>query len=39
VGGRPVVEGGELRTVDGAQVATEITDASRRLGAAWETQP
>ena len=33
VGGRPVVEGGELRTADEAQVALEITGASRRLAA------
>ncbi len=31
VGGRPVVEDGELRTVDEAQVAGEIAGASRRL--------
>jgi cytosine/adenosine deaminase-related metal-dependent hydrolase len=31
VGGRPVVEGGELRTADEAQVAAEIDRESRRL--------
>jgi hypothetical protein len=31
VGGRPIVEGGELRTADEAQVAVEIARASRRL--------
>jgi cytosine/adenosine deaminase-related metal-dependent hydrolase len=33
VGGRPVVQGGELRTADQAEVATEIARASRRLSA------
>jgi cytosine/adenosine deaminase-related metal-dependent hydrolase len=33
VGGRPVVEGGELRTADEEAVATEIALASRRLAA------
>jgi 8-oxoguanine deaminase len=33
VGGRPVVEGGELRTVDETQVAVEIARESRRLAA------
>jgi cytosine/adenosine deaminase-related metal-dependent hydrolase len=31
VGGRPIVEGAELRTADAAQVAVEIARASRRL--------
>ena len=31
VGGRPIVEGGELRTVDESSVAGEIARASRRL--------
>ncbi len=31
VGGRPIVQGGELRTVDEAQVAVEIARESRRL--------
>ncbi len=31
VGGRPIVEGGELRTVDESLVASEIARASRRL--------
>jgi 8-oxoguanine deaminase len=31
VGGRPIVEGGELRTVDESSVASEIARASRRL--------
>ena len=31
VGGRPIVEGGELRTVDASSVAGEIARASRRL--------
>jgi cytosine/adenosine deaminase-related metal-dependent hydrolase len=31
VGGRPIVEGGELRTADEAQVAAEIGRESRRL--------
>jgi cytosine/adenosine deaminase-related metal-dependent hydrolase len=38
VGGRPVVEAGELRTVDEAQVATEIARESRRLAARAETR-
>jgi cytosine/adenosine deaminase-related metal-dependent hydrolase len=38
VGGRPVVEGGELRTADEAQVAGEIARASRRLAAKTEAQ-
>jgi cytosine/adenosine deaminase-related metal-dependent hydrolase len=33
VGGRPVVEGGELRTVDVAAVARSVARASRRLAA------
>jgi cytosine/adenosine deaminase-related metal-dependent hydrolase len=33
VGGRPIVEDGELRTVDEAQVAAEIARESRRLAA------
>jgi cytosine/adenosine deaminase-related metal-dependent hydrolase len=33
VGGRPVVEGGELRTADEGEVAAEIGRASRRLAA------
>jgi cytosine/adenosine deaminase-related metal-dependent hydrolase len=33
VGGRPVVQGGELRTADQAEVAREIARASRRLAA------
>jgi cytosine/adenosine deaminase-related metal-dependent hydrolase len=33
VGGRPVVEGGELRTVDEAQVAADLARESRRLAA------
>jgi cytosine/adenosine deaminase-related metal-dependent hydrolase len=33
VGGRPIVEGGELRTADEAQVAAEIGLASQRLAA------
>jgi cytosine/adenosine deaminase-related metal-dependent hydrolase len=31
VGGRPVVEGGELRTADEEQIAAEIAIESRRL--------
>ena len=31
VGGRPIVESGELRTVDEEQVAAEIARESRRL--------
>jgi cytosine/adenosine deaminase-related metal-dependent hydrolase len=38
VGGRPVVERGELRTADQAQVAAEIDGASRRLATAWEVR-
>jgi cytosine/adenosine deaminase-related metal-dependent hydrolase len=38
VGGRPVVEGGELRTVDEAQVAAEIARESRRLAARAEAR-
>ena len=38
VGGRPVVEGGELRTADEAQVASELARASRRLAAKAEVQ-
>ena len=38
VGGRPIVEGGELRTVDEAQVAAEIARASRRLAARAEAR-
>ena len=33
VGGRPIVEGGELRSVDEGQVAVEIARESRRLAA------
>jgi cytosine/adenosine deaminase-related metal-dependent hydrolase len=33
VGGRPIVEAGELRTVDEQQVAGEMTRESRRLAA------
>jgi cytosine/adenosine deaminase-related metal-dependent hydrolase len=33
VGGKPVVEGGELRTVDEAGVAADIARESRRLAA------
>jgi 8-oxoguanine deaminase len=38
VGGRPVVEGGELRTADEAQVAVEIARASGRLAARAEAR-
>jgi cytosine/adenosine deaminase-related metal-dependent hydrolase len=38
VGGRPVVQGGELRTADQAEVATEIARASRRLAAKAEVR-
>jgi cytosine/adenosine deaminase-related metal-dependent hydrolase len=38
VGGRPIVEGGELRTADEAQVAAEIARASRRLVAKAEAR-
>ena len=38
VGGRPVVEGGELRTADEAQVAAEIERESRRLAARAEAR-
>ena len=38
VGGRPVVEGGELRTADEAQIAVEIARASRRLAARAEAR-
>jgi 8-oxoguanine deaminase len=38
VGGRPIVEGGELRTVDEAQVAAEIERESRRLAAQAEAR-
>jgi cytosine/adenosine deaminase-related metal-dependent hydrolase len=38
VGGRPVVEGGELRTADEAQVVDEIAGASRRLAAKVEAR-
>ena len=38
VGGRPIVEGGELRTADEAQVAVEIARASRRLAARAEAR-
>jgi cytosine/adenosine deaminase-related metal-dependent hydrolase len=38
VGGRPIVEGGELRTVDEAQVAADIARASRRLAATAEAR-
>ena len=38
VGGRAIVEGGELRTVEEAQVAGEIARASRRLAAAAEAR-
>jgi cytosine/adenosine deaminase-related metal-dependent hydrolase len=38
VGGRPIVEGGELRTVDEAQVAVEIARQSRRLAARAEAR-
>ena len=38
VGGRPIVEGGELRTADEAQVSVEIARASRRLAAKAEAR-
>ncbi len=38
VGGRAIVEGGELRTVDEAQVALEIARESRRLAARAEAR-
>jgi cytosine/adenosine deaminase-related metal-dependent hydrolase len=38
VGGRPIVDGGELRTADEAQVAVEIARASRRLAAKAEAR-
>jgi cytosine/adenosine deaminase-related metal-dependent hydrolase len=38
VGGRPIVEGGELRTVDEEQVAVEIARESRRLAARAEAR-
>ena len=38
VGGRPVVDSGELRTADEAQVAVEIARASRRLAARAEAR-
>jgi cytosine/adenosine deaminase-related metal-dependent hydrolase len=38
VGGRPIVYGGELRTVDEAQVAAEIASESRRLAARAEAR-
>jgi cytosine/adenosine deaminase-related metal-dependent hydrolase len=38
VSGRPVVEGGELRTVDEAEVAAEIARESRRLAARVEAR-
>ncbi|HEX4672536.1 MAG TPA: 8-oxoguanine deaminase [Solirubrobacteraceae bacterium] len=38
VGGRPVVEGGELRTVDDALVAADIARESRRLAAKAEAR-
>jgi hypothetical protein len=38
VGGRPVVEGGELRTADEVQVAAEIARESRRLAAKAEAE-
>jgi cytosine/adenosine deaminase-related metal-dependent hydrolase len=38
VGGRPIVETGELRTVDEAQVAAEIARESRRLAATAEAR-
>jgi hypothetical protein len=31
VGGRPVVDGGELRTADEREVSREVASASRRL--------
>ena len=38
VGGRPIVQGGELRTTDEAQVAVELARASRRLAAKAEAR-
>jgi cytosine/adenosine deaminase-related metal-dependent hydrolase len=38
VGGRPIVDGGELRTLDEAQVAVEIARESRRLAAKAEAR-
>jgi cytosine/adenosine deaminase-related metal-dependent hydrolase len=38
VGGRPVVQGGELRTADEAQVAAELARVSRRLAAKAEAR-
>jgi hypothetical protein len=38
VGGRPIVEGAELRTADEAQVAIEIARASRELAARAEAR-
>jgi cytosine/adenosine deaminase-related metal-dependent hydrolase len=38
VGGRPIVDGGELRTIDEAQVAVEISRESRRLAAKAEAR-
>jgi hypothetical protein len=38
VGGRPVVEGGELRTVDEGLVAADIAQASRSLAAKAEAR-
>jgi cytosine/adenosine deaminase-related metal-dependent hydrolase len=38
VGGRPIVEGGELRTADEAQVAADIERESRRLAARAEAR-
>jgi cytosine/adenosine deaminase-related metal-dependent hydrolase len=38
VGGRPLVEGGELRTVDEADVARELAKASGRLAAKAEAR-
>ena len=38
VGGRPIVQGGELRTADEARVAAEIAEASRRLAARAEAR-
>ncbi|MBV9337315.1 MAG: 8-oxoguanine deaminase [Solirubrobacterales bacterium] len=38
VGGRPIVQGGELRTADETQVAAEIARTSRRLAAKAEAR-
>jgi hypothetical protein len=38
VGGHVIVDGGELRTADEAQVAAEIARASRRLAARAEAR-